>query len=322
MESEEEGHPHDESAFEERTEPLPHADYVVQEEQATIDPAALNTHDEPETEPLAVAPVAAPTNHKKRKEPTLYKPQRPEEMSPEELEWIQQEEDAFIEANYMRPELKEDRSIIRKMVGENYLRTAKRIPPHITATEADVKPAIKTVNRAFQDTFLRPPLALSDAPRAAEPVTANYMPSENFAMLIWYTRCIPYYDILGQPASWIVWNWARTHSLVQRTQQSMHEHFKVAISKIIKGDVPIPAGTFQRELAKTKFFYFNGDKIAGVNILAVKQKNKACVEKDHLDPLYDHFCNISTLDTEKNAALLTKLRATAGFHDGSRWLAE
>lgn len=188
----------------------------------------------------------------------------------------------------------------------------------------------------LKNAFYGPPLALSDAIRAADPAERNFMVSEDFAILVWYARTIPYCgadDTQVLSAKYRTdyhqyrWNWARTHGICLRPITSLQERWRRVVSQYFNGKEPLPEGTFRTYLAQTGFFYFANDKILTYNMAAIKDANSKCLTNLDIDPSKDPYSAVSDDDRilyQDTSALVSNWQFLPGnqdkeVHEGQRW---
>lgn len=184
----------------------------------------------------------------------------------------------------------------------------------------------------LRNAFYGPPLALSDVERAADPAERNYMTSEDFAILMWYTRTIPYCGaeetLDGSPKfrhdyHQYRWNWARTHGVCLRPITSMQERWRRVVLFVFNGKQPIPEGTFRNFLAQSGFFYFEGDRILTYNVAAIKDANARCLTLLDADPTKDPYTQIEDKDKELYQEAIERISIKhVHVHEGQRWIAE
>lgn len=191
------------------------------------------------------------------------------------------------------------------------------IPPHIPCCE--VSPRFKKEKLSkdrYRDLCFAPPVALSDAVRATDPIDRNYMPSEDFALLVWFTRTIPYCgsipfmtpedealrgprrrpneSYMKPPYGPFRWNWARTHGVCLRPVGSLRDRWSDHVKNLFLGKQDLPHGTFRHAAAESKLFWFENNRIVGFRVANIKRANEAC--RLSADAPVDKYCVVNDAD--------------------------
>lgn len=251
-----------------------------------------------------------------------------------ERAYVTKPAEEYLNMTYINPTPPEDDPGPHKQYPGMWIRLIAIPPPLPGAPNSRRKAGDKSTvpGKKLHDQFFAPPLALSDCPRAADPVDRNYMTSEDFALLMWYVRTIPYCGsettldgrpkCAGEYAAYR-WNWARTHGVVLRPLSSITERWRKHILHIFCGSFDIPEGNFRTYLALSNLFIFKNNRILGFNTVAIKNKNSECLTSRDVDPQTDPF-NVPTPDDEaRYRALNAKISAehrVEDVHQGQRWL--
>jgi hypothetical protein len=238
-------------------------------------------------------------------------------LTEEEREWLGQSEQMYLSKSYTHP-VPED-SVEENPTTNPFLKVIKPTPPCLSSAPYSNRTG-ESGGQPLRDLFWAPPIALSDCVRAADPADRNFMCSEDFAILIWFVRTIPYCSE-GEFGPYR-WNWARTHGICLRSINSVQERWRKHVSKIYEGEIDMPPGTFRVFCAQSGFFYFVGNKIVGHKIVPIKMANKACIEGRELNPDLDPHCRITEADHQKDADIRATVQANyqEDLHEGEHWL--
>ena len=256
-----------------------------------------------------------------------------DELTRECREWLNRTEEEHLSTYYCG-------NVMPEKDGTVSLEKLCPIPPSLPG--CGKRDSRNNISSKYHDLFFAPPVALSDSVRAADPIDRNYMISEDFAILIWFVRTIPYcgsevpkrtredghipplHDKVVPPPSIrkggqhgpFRWNWARTHGVCLRSIGSISERWRKYVIDIYLGLKELPAGTFRRFAAQTGFFWFANDEIVGFKIGAIKEANENC--RLSRDAPEDPFCIISESDRQFDRQMEAYLEERFGdkLHDG------
>lgn len=247
----------------------------------------------------------------------LWQP-APKNLSPKERRWLSMSQEAYLARTYCG------------QANEHLAVVIKGPVPALPG--APLSKRRDPFGTPYRDLFWAPPISLADCSRAADPVRREYMQSEDFALLMWYTRTIPYCGVStpeeelahfrfnGATLTPYRWNWARTHGVVLRSLTSILERWRHQVQTIFFGKGDIPSGTFRRMLAESEFFVFNGDRILGYHIKKIRAANLACASRFD-SASHDTLIRPDPNDDAREQALQDYInRLDADVHNGQRWL--
>lgn len=264
----------------------------------------------------------------------LYQPDVEHLPEPQKA-FLSKSEQEYLSETYINPALI-DPDITP--IGTRYVKSI-RIPPPLPGAPPSKRRAdegeqvVTAAGERLKHLFYAPPLALNDCVRAADPAERNFMTSEDFAILMWYVRTIPY---CGAEAtkdqskkeryeySAYRWNWARTHGICLRPLTSIQERWRRYILPLFQGATELPEGTFRTFCAQSGFFLFCGNYIVAYNPTAIRQANAKCLEDNDIDPATDPYTIPTERDKEHYARSMKKLQESypTELHEGKRWIPE
>lgn len=293
--------------------------YFIQNDDIYIHRRKLQ---EVETELDAVQPLPGPQLEDKSKGSGRGRSRQPDEadLGPEHRAFLQKSEEQYLSETYINEEPLDKKGRFYKSI---------RIPPVLPGAPPSKR---RTPANPMRDSFFAPPLALSNAVRAADPPDRNYMTSEDFALLMWYTRTIPYCGAVGTSGaiqkfnaeySAYRWNWARTHGVCLRPLASIQERWTRHILPLFEGTEELPDGNFRLFVAQSGFFTFSGNFIVGYNISAIKQANIQCLTNldanPELDPYTANLPNENKIYRQNLDAMAVQFGEEL-LHEGQRWI--